>query len=87
MVTKTTNDIITEALSIDPEFRFMVAGKLYDSGKLTQGEAAELAQMSRIDFIENLGKHGFHAMNSRGVEVDLEIQTIKEITNDKNMGV
>jgi predicted HTH domain antitoxin len=82
---KTGSEIAADIMEVffdDPEFRFIVAGKLYDSGKLTQGEAAQLAQMSRIEFLGKLGQYGFHAINLRGSEVDQEIKAVREMTEE-----
>ena len=37
----------------------MVAGVLYEKGKLSAGEAAEIVGASKRTFIEFLGKYGF----------------------------
>lgn len=41
------------------DVKMMVAGHLYESGKLTLGQAAELVGVSKRVFIESLGKYGF----------------------------
>jgi predicted HTH domain antitoxin len=46
-------DSITEA-----EAKFYLALKLYEVGRLSCGEAAELAGYSKRTFLELLGKHG-----------------------------
>ncbi|MCM8778876.1 MAG: UPF0175 family protein [Candidatus Omnitrophica bacterium] len=41
----------------EQEARFILALKLYELGKLSSGKAAELAGMSRIDFLMKLGRY------------------------------
>ena len=56
------------------EFRFLLAGKLYELGKLTSGRAAEMAQVSRVEFLSRLSAYGFQAINLSGDEVEREIE-------------
>lgn len=64
MVVKLTFDIPEEALSITrgtpehflKEMRLAAAVKWYEMGKISQGKAAELAGLSRQDFIESLSR-------------------------------
>lgn len=41
------------------EVKIIIAGKLYEQGKLSIGQAAELAGFSKTAFIEIMGKFGF----------------------------
>jgi predicted HTH domain antitoxin len=41
----------------DVDFSMIVASKLYEDGKLSAGQAAELAGLSKRAFIELLGKY------------------------------
>jgi predicted HTH domain antitoxin len=40
------------------EVTMMLAAKLYEEGKLSSGQAAEMAGLSKRAFIELLGKYG-----------------------------
>ncbi|MEM9151308.1 MAG: UPF0175 family protein [Cyanobacteria bacterium P01_F01_bin.3] len=40
------------------EARFLLAAKLYETGRLSMGQAAELAEYSKSTFMELLGKNG-----------------------------
>jgi len=39
------------------ELRMLAAVKLYEMGRLSSGRAAELAGMSRVEFLLNLGRY------------------------------
>lgn len=41
------------------EVKMLLAGKLYEQGKLTLGQAAQLTGLTKRAFIEVLGKYGF----------------------------
>ena len=43
----------------EPELKIILAGELYERQKLTIGQAAELAGLSKRAFIEILGVYGF----------------------------
>ena len=40
------------------EVRMAAAAKLYEIGKMSSGRAAELAGMSRIQFLQSMGHYG-----------------------------
>ncbi len=42
----------------DYDFSMMIAAKLYEDGKLTSGQAAEMVGLTKRAFIEILGKYG-----------------------------
>lgn len=63
------------------EIRFIIAGKLYEMGKLSCGKASELAGVSRIEFWERLGDYGFHAINLEGEQAELEISLARELSS------
>lgn len=57
------------------ELRFLAAAKLYELGRLSAGKAAQLANMSRLDFIYELGEIGVAVINLDEEELDAEIKT------------
>ena len=51
-----------------------IAAKLYESGKLSLGQAAEMAELSKRAFAELLGDHGVSILN----------YPVSEMLNDAN---
>jgi predicted HTH domain antitoxin len=49
----------------------LIAAKLYEAGKLTLGQAAEMCQMKKWDFAEILIKYNVHYLDQSAAE-DLE---------------
>lgn len=47
----------------DKDIAMIVAAKLYEQGKLTLGQAAELVGLSKQTFAELLGKHDVSIFN------------------------
>jgi predicted HTH domain antitoxin len=47
----------TDAAAFAREFLTLAAIKLYELGRLSSGRSAELAGMSRIEFLLSLGRH------------------------------
>ncbi len=51
------------------EARLLLALKLFETGRLSCGQAAELAGQSKRAFMELLGRHGIPVFNSAANEV------------------
>lgn len=51
----------------DYDYSMIIATKLYEDGKLSSGQAAEIAGLSKRTFIELLGRYGV-SMFSNSIE-------------------
>lgn len=58
----------------DFEVKMMVAGGLYEKGKLSVGEAAALVGLSKRAFIEVLGKYGFSLFGYTPTELEEDLK-------------
>ncbi len=62
----------------DFEVKMMVAGGLYEKGKLSSGDAAEILGVSKRTFIELLGKYGFNIFGYNEIEILQDLKNLKE---------
>lgn len=58
----------------DKEVRMSLASKLYERGKLTLGQAAELAGYSKETFMELLAEYNVALINHPAEELDQDIE-------------
>lgn len=58
----------------EQEIKMLLAGQLYENGKLTLGEAATLAGLSKRAFIEVLGKYGFSVVGDSTEDLHSDIE-------------
>ena len=56
------------------EVRMAAAAKLYEMGKMSSGRAAELAGMSRIQFLQNMGHYGVSVFDMTHEELERDLQ-------------
>ena len=61
----------------ESELLLMLASKLYEKGKLSLGQAAELAGFSKRAFVEILGKHGVSIFNYSADSLDRDVENAK----------
>lgn len=52
----------------------MIAARLYERGVLSQGQAAELAGVSKRQFIEELGSYGVSVFNYPASEIARDVK-------------
>ena len=64
--------------AFERELRFLVAAKLYEMGRISSGRAAEMADMSRVEFLEALGKYRIPVFNYSLEELEREIREARE---------
>lgn len=57
----------------DRELRMILASRLYESGKLSLGQAAELAGYSKWTFMELLGEYGVSFINYSSEDLEREL--------------
>jgi predicted HTH domain antitoxin len=56
--------VIPDTTQLDEQqIKEMLASKLYEAGKLSLGQAAEVAGMSKVRFAETLHKYGVSLIN------------------------
>ncbi len=58
------------------DMRTFAAVKFFEVGKLSLGKAAELAEMSKLDFIELLSKHRVSVYNYPPEELEEDLSNI-----------
>jgi predicted HTH domain antitoxin len=63
---------------MEQHIRLMAALKMFELGKVSSGKAAELAGMSRIDFIETCGRYRVSAFNYKLEELERELKSDME---------
>ena len=58
---------------MEQHIRLMAALKMFELGKVSSGKAAELAGMSRVEFIETCGRYRVSVFNYTPEELEKEI--------------
>ncbi len=61
----------------DREMLMYLASKLYEESKLSLGQAAELAGLSKRTFMEMLGQYGVSLFNYDEKELEKELKHVK----------
>lgn len=61
---------LPDFIQIEPrEIKFLLASKLYEQGKLSIGQSAELADLSKRTFIELLGSYDISLFNYNAEDI------------------
>ncbi len=58
---------------LESHIRLMAALKMFELGKISSGKAAELAGMSRVDFLETCGKYKISLFNYPPEDIESEL--------------
>jgi len=61
------------------ELAFLAAAKLYELGRLSSGQAALLAGVNRVTFLQRLAEVGVPAINLRDEEIAAEVQAGRDL--------
>jgi len=61
----------------ESELLLILASKLYEKGKLSLGQAAELAGFSKRAFAEILGRYGVSVFNYSADDLDRDLENAK----------
>jgi predicted HTH domain antitoxin len=59
---------------LEAQIRLMAALKMFELGKLSSGKAAELAGLSRVEFLEMCGRYRVSIFNYPPEELEAELQ-------------
>jgi predicted HTH domain antitoxin len=78
-LTLTYPDDFEQAVQLTPEemeahIRLMAALKMFELGKLSSGKAAELAGLSRVEFLETCGRYRVSVFNYPLEELEAELK-------------
>ncbi len=58
----------------ETEVKIILAGELYERGKLTLGQAADLCGLTKRTFIEIMGKYGFSIFSQSSDDLASDIE-------------
>jgi len=61
----------------DKEALMAIASRLYEKGKLSLGQAAELVGLSKRTFMESLGNYGVSVFNYPSSDLDRDVENAK----------
>lgn len=75
---KTITLNIPDTVQIDDKEALMaIASRLYEKGKLSLGQAAELVGLSKSTFMEMLNSYGVSVFNYPSSELDSDLANVK----------
>ena len=61
----------------DKEALLVIASRLYEKGKLSLGQSAEMVGLSKRAFMETLGSYGVSVFNYPASELDRDVENAK----------
>lgn len=65
---------LPESVTIsEQEIKMIVAARLFDVGELSSGQAAELAGITKREFIESVGKYGVSIFQYSAEELERDL--------------
>lgn len=60
----------------DANLKMILAAKLFDLGELSSGQAAELAGISKREFIESVGRYGVSIFQYSAEELERDLARV-----------
>ncbi len=69
----------------EAQIRLMAALKMFELGKLSSGKAAELAGLSRVEFLEACGRYRVPVFNYSPEELEAELKADLEAMDAKDV--
>lgn len=76
---KTIQFTIPETVDLDDrEAKMLLASRLFERGKLTMGQAAEMVGLSKRTFMELLGEYDISIFNFSESELDNDIKNARD---------
>lgn len=70
------------AEELEAQIRLMAALKMFELGKLSSGKAAELAGLSRVEFLQACGRYRVSVFNYPPEELEAELQSDLEALSE-----
>ena len=67
-----------EPQEFEREARLLLAIKLYESGKLTTGLAAKIADVPRVTFIHLLGQYGLSPFGEAAEDISKDLKNARQ---------
>ena len=61
----------------DSNLKMILAAKLFDMGELSSGQAAELAGISKREFIETVGRYGVSIFQYSAEELREDVERLR----------
>ena len=76
MKTTVTFDLPEEVTLSEHDLAMIVAGKLFSERLISAGKAAEMAHVSKREFLETIGKYGYSFLNLTAQEVNQDLTNV-----------
>jgi len=78
-MSRTIEISLPDCMELEPdEIKMIVAAKLFDMGELSSGQAAEIAGVSRRQFIETVGKYGVSLFQYSAEELKQDLERLRD---------
>jgi len=87
-ITWTYPEDLAQSVQLTPEeleaqIRLMAALKMFELGKISSGRAADLAGMSRVEFLETCARYRVPVFNYAPEEVEAELRSDLDALEDR----